>query len=90
MPILRIPTPLRTYADGQTDVNLPGSTVGELMNNLVVQYPSLRPHLFSSETQLRPFVNLFLNEDNIKDLQGMDTPLKESDRLMLIPSIAGG
>ena len=90
MPILRIPTPLRTYADGQTDVNLPGSTVGELMNNLVVQYPSLRPHLFSGETQLRPFVNLFLNEDNIKDLQGMDTPLKESDRLMLIPSIAGG
>ena len=90
MPVLRIPTPLRTYADGQTDVTLPGSTVGELMNNLVVQYPSLRPHLFSSEAQLRPFVNLFLNEDNIKDLQGMDTPLKESDRLMLIPSIAGG
>ena len=90
MPVLRIPTPLRTYADGQTDVTLPGSTVGELMNNLVVQYPSLRPHLFSSEAQLRPFVNLFLNEDNIKDLQGMDTPLKESDRLTLIPSIAGG
>jgi sulfur-carrier protein len=90
MPVLRIPTPLRTYANGQTDVTLPGNTVGELMNNLVVQYPSLRPHLFSSEAQLRPFVNLFLNEDNIKDLQGMDTPLKESDRLMLIPSIAGG
>jgi len=90
MPVLRIPTPLRTYADGQTEVMLQGSTVGELMNNLVVQYPSLRPHLFSGEAQLRPFVNLFLNEDNIKDLQGMDTPLKESDRLMLIPSIAGG
>jgi molybdopterin converting factor small subunit len=90
MPVLRIPTPLRTYANGQTDVTLPGNTVGELMNNLVVQYPSLRPHLFSSEAQLRPFVNLFLNEDNIKDLQGMDTPLKESDRLTLIPSIAGG
>jgi molybdopterin converting factor small subunit len=90
MPILRIPTPLRTYADGQTEVSLQGSTVGELMDNLVILYPSLRPHLFSAEAQLRPFVNLFLNEDNVKDLQGMDTPLKESDRLMLIPSIAGG
>ncbi len=90
MPSLRIPTPLRTYADGQTEVVLNGSTVSEVMNNLVEQYPSLRPHLFNGEAQLRPFVNLFLNEDNIKDLQGMDTPLKEGDRLMLIPSIAGG
>ncbi len=90
MPILRIPTPLRTYANGQTEVALQGSTVKEVMLNLIEEYPTLRPHLFNGEGQLRPFVNLFLNEDNIKDLQGMDTPLQEDDRLMLIPSIAGG
>lgn len=90
MPSLRIPTPLRTYAEGQSEVTLQGSTVAEVMGNLVDQYPALRPHLFNGDGQLRPFVNLFLNEDNVKDLQGMDTPLKEGDRLMLIPSIAGG
>lgn len=90
MPTLRIPTPLRTYADGQTEVSLQGSTVGEVMDGLVTRYPTLRPHLFNGDGQLRPFVNLFLNDSNIRDLQGMDTPLNESDRLMLIPSIAGG
>jgi adenylyltransferase/sulfurtransferase len=60
------------------------------MDGLVTLYPTLRPHLFNGDGQLRPFVNLFLNDSNIRDLQGMDTPLKESDRLMLIPSIAGG
>ncbi len=90
MPVLRIPTPLRAYVNGETEVMLEGSTVNEVMLNLVEEYPALRPHLFNGEGQLRPFVNLFLNEDNVKDLQGMDTPLRENDRLMLIPSIAGG
>ena len=90
MPNLRIPTPLRTYAEGQSEVTLQGSTVAEVMDDLVANFPALRPHLFNGDGQLRPFVNLFLNEDNVKDLQGMDTPLKEGDRLMLIPSIAGG
>ena len=90
MPILRIPTPLRAYVNGQTEVMLQGNTVSEVMLSLVEEYPALRPHLFNGEGRLRPFVNLFLNEDNIKDLQGMDTPLQENDRLMLIPSIAGG
>ncbi len=90
MPSLRIPTPLRTYTDGQSEIDLQGSTVHEVMDDLVAQHPALRPHLFNGEGQLRPFVNLFLNEDNVRDLQGMDTPLNEGDRLMLIPSIAGG
>jgi adenylyltransferase/sulfurtransferase len=81
---------LRSYADGQTEVSLEGGTVGEVMDGLVSRYPTLRPHLFNGDGQLRPFVNLFLNEENVRDLQGMDTPLNDSDRLMLIPSIAGG
>lgn len=90
MPNLRIPTPLRTYADGQTEVVVQGKTVGDAMNDLTNQYPALRPHLFNGDGQLRPFVNLFLNEDNVRDLQGEETALKEDDRLILIPSIAGG
>lgn len=90
MPTLRIPTPLRTYADGQTEVTVQGVTVGEAMNDLTSQYPALRPHLFNGNGQMRPFVNLFLNDENVRDLQGEDTPLKEADRLILIPSIAGG
>jgi adenylyltransferase/sulfurtransferase len=90
MPSLKMPTPLRTYTDGQAELDLQGSNVAEVMDDLVARYPALRPHLFNGEGQLRPFVNLFLNEDNVKDLQGLQTPLQASDRLMLIPSIAGG
>lgn len=90
MPTLRIPTPLRSYTGGQVEVAVQGGSVAEAMDNLVELYPALRPHLFSGQGELRPFVNLFLDEDNIKDLQGIATPLKEDDRLLLIPSIAGG
>lgn len=60
------------------------------MQDLAAQYPAIKPHLFNGEDSLRPFVNLFLGENNIKDLQGLATPLLEQDRLLLIPSIAGG
>jgi len=90
MPAIRIPTPLRSYTAGQSEINVEGQNVGQAMDSLVKLHPSLRPHLYNTTGQLRPFVNLFLNEDNIKDLQGLETPLQEGDRLMLIPSIAGG
>jgi molybdopterin synthase sulfur carrier subunit len=50
----------------------------------------MRPHITNSDGQLRPFVNIFLDENNIRDLQGLDTPLKDGDKLLMIPSIAGG
>ena len=90
MPIVRIPTPLRTYTEGQNEVAVEGSNVAEAMNDLVARYPSLKAHLFSGEGRLRPFVNLFLDEENIRDLQGVETSLKEDDRLLLVPSVAGG
>ena len=90
MPTLKIPTPLRAYTGGQTEVTVQGATVGEAMNDLIARHPSLKAHLFNGEGSLRPFVNLFLGENNVKDLQGLATPLQESDRLLLIPSIAGG
>lgn len=90
MTILRIPAPLRSYTNGLNEIAVQGETVGAAMQDLVTQFPSLRPHLMNSEGALRPFVNLFLDKNNIKDLQGLDTPIKENDRLLLIPSIAGG
>ena len=90
MPTLKIPSPLRSYTNGQSEVPVQGATVAEAMNSLLEQHPTLRPHLYNSDGQLRPFVNLFVGENNIKDLQGVETPIKDSDRIMLIPSIAGG
>jgi molybdopterin converting factor small subunit len=90
MAVLKIPTPLRSYTNGQVEVNVAGSNVAEAMESLVQQFPTLRPHLYNGDGRLRPFVNLFLGENNVKDLQGLETPLDANARLLLIPSIAGG
>jgi molybdopterin converting factor small subunit len=90
MPTIRIPAPLRTYTAGQSEVALQGDTVQALVQDLVVKYPNIKPHLFAADGTLRPYVNLFLGEENIKDLSGLETPLKIDDRLLMIPSIAGG
>ena len=90
MTTLRIPTPLRPYAQGQSEVKVQGQTVREALSGVTQQYTALQPHLFAANGELRAFVNLFLNEEDIRQLQGLDTPIKEGDRLMLIPSIAGG
>ncbi len=90
MPVLKIPTPLRSYTDGQAEIRVQGSNAAEALQHLVEQYPALKPHLYNGDGHLRPFVNLFLGEHNIRDLQGLQTPLDEETRLMLIPSIAGG
>jgi sulfur-carrier protein len=90
MVILKIPTPLRSYTNGLAEVSVAGGNVGDAMNQLVEKYPTLRPHLFAGDGRLRPFVNLFVGENNVNDLQGLQTPLDEDARLLLIPSIAGG
>jgi molybdopterin converting factor small subunit len=90
LPTLRIPAPLRSYTEGLSDISVQGATVEEAMQSLVAQYPVLKPHLFTGQGALRPFVNLFVGENHIKDLQGMQTPLGEDDRILLLPSIAGG
>jgi len=90
MPVLRIPTPLRAYTNGKSDVNVNGSNISDALADLTTQYPALKPHLFNEGGDLRPFVNLFVGENNIKDLQGVNTPVNDSEKIMLIPSIAGG
>ena len=90
MATLKIPTPLRSYTNGQAEVSVRGANVAEAMGDLVEKFPTLKPHLYNGDGNLRPFVNLFVGEDNIKDLQGVETPLTENSRVVLIPSIAGG
>ena len=90
MPVLRIPTPLRAYTNGKSEVDVSGANISDAHADLTTQYPALKPHLFSEGGDLRPFVNLFVGENNIKDLQGVNTPIKDGEKIMLIPSIAGG
>ena len=90
MPVLRIPTPLRADTSGQSEVTVNGANVSEALTDLTNQFPTIKPHIFNDGGELRPFVNLFVGEHNIKDLQGVDTPIKDGDKVMLIPSIAGG
>ncbi len=86
---IRIPTPLRAYAGNQTTVNVSGETVGAALSDLVTQHPELRSHLFNGEA-LRNFVNVFLGEEDIRFLDGLDTPIAADASLRIIPSIAGG
>ena len=90
MPFFRIPTPLRAYTGGKNEVQVDGATVGEAVDDLMVRFPALKAQLLRDEGQLRAFVNLFKGQDNVNDLHGLQTPLAESDQLLIIPSIAGG
>jgi molybdopterin converting factor small subunit len=86
---IRIPTPLRSYTGGNAQIEVNGPTVQAALNDLMSQYPQLEPHLYDSGA-LRSFVNVFLGEEDIRYLDGMETAIDEGDRLMIIPSIAGG
>jgi molybdopterin converting factor small subunit len=90
MPTLKLPTPLRPYANGEGVMDLPGETVSELLAAVVKRHPDLKKHLFGEGEELRPFVNLFLGEENINQLEGLKTHLEKDDTLLIIPSIAGG
>ncbi|MEM6731686.1 MAG: ubiquitin-like small modifier protein 1, partial [Myxococcota bacterium] len=90
MATITLPTPLRPYADKQSEVTLEGATVGELLNGLVDTFPKLKNHLFSDDGKLRSFVNVYVNDEDIRHLQKSETPVKESDQVSIIPAIAGG
>lgn len=90
MTSIRIPTPLRPYTNGQTEVAITGQTIGAVLTDLTTQHPALKPHLYTERGELRAFVNVFLNDEDVRHLQGAETPVKETDRLMIVPSIAGG
>lgn len=90
MTTVRVPTPLRPYTGGLKEVVVEGNTVGAALRDLVRRCPAVRPHLFDEGGHLRPYVNLFVNDQDIRSLEGEATPLAAGDRLMILPSIAGG
>ena len=85
-----VPTPLRQYAGKQSAIDVQAATVGEALQALTSSYPDLRKHLYSDEGKLRAFVNLYLNDEDIRYLQQDQTAVKEGDTLSIVPSIAGG
>jgi molybdopterin synthase sulfur carrier subunit len=89
MAVVRIPTPLRPHAGGLDRVEASGSTVGELLAQLAVQHPALRERLFDGE-ELRRFVNVYVNNEDIRYLDDLATPVAETDEISIIPAVAGG
>ena len=89
MPTFRIPTPLRPYSGGNSKVQVSGDTIGDALEDLTGQYPELRQHLYEGQ-ELRSFVNIYLNQEDIRYGDGVETAVQEDDTLMIIPSIAGG
>lgn len=88
---IHIPTPLRIYAQKQDTVSINAGTVGEALEQLTVQHPELKKHLYTGDGKLRSFVNVYLNDEDIRYLpQKEATPVSETDALSIIPSIAGG
>ncbi len=90
MPIVRFPALMKFYVDNQSEFPVAGVTVAELLNNLVARYPALVPHLFEAGGALRRHFNIFVNGEHIRELSGLDTPLKDDDKVILMVSAAGG
>src|SRR3989475_7926764 len=85
-----IPTPLRPFVGGRDTVELEGGSVGELLERLTGEHAALKPHLFADDGRLRSFVNVYVNDRDIRQLAQRETPVKPGDTVSIIPSIAGG
>ena len=90
MNTIHIPTPLRPFTDKKESVEVSGNTVGELLADLTTRHNGLRKHLYTDEGRLRNFVNVYLNDEDIRYLQREQTPVKPGDSLSIVPSVAGG
>ena len=90
MPKIQIPTPLRQYAGKQPAVEVKAATIGEALSALVAQHPELRRHLYTDDGKLRAFVNVYLNDEDVRYLQKDATAVSDSDSISIVPSIAVG
>ena len=85
-----IPTPLRQFADKNDSVELSGKTVGEVLTALTTRFPDIKKNLFTDEGKLRSFVNVYLNDEDIRYMNKEASPVTDTDTLSIVPSIAGG
>jgi len=91
MPVtVRIPTPLRSIARGNAEVKATGQTVMDVVNDLERQFPGLRERLVDEGGELRRFVNIYVNQEDVRFLGGKETGLKDGDEVSIVPAIAGG
>jgi molybdopterin synthase sulfur carrier subunit len=91
MPVsVRIPTPLRSFTAGKEVVLASGTTVGEVLENLDSAHPGLKDKLCDERGRVRRFVNIYANDEDIRFLEELDTPLDEGDEVSIVPAIAGG
>jgi molybdopterin synthase sulfur carrier subunit len=88
--LVRIPTPLRRLTRGQGEVTAEGRTVQELLETLERQFPGVKERLYDEAGQLRRFVNIYINDEDIRFAQGLETTLKKGDEVSIVPAIAGG
>ena len=87
---IHIPTPLRQFAAKQATVTVEAATVGEALDELTLTHPELKKHLYSEEGKLRAFVNVYLNDEDVRFLSESETPVKSGDEVSIVPAIAGG
>src|ERR1043165_5552011 len=91
MPVtITIPAPLRQFAGGQSQIVVEAKTAGEALDLLTSTHSALRRHLFNDQNALRNFINVYLNDEDIRHASGPETPVKDGDTIMIVPSIAGG
>jgi sulfur-carrier protein len=87
---VRLPTVLRPHANGESSVDAEGKTVGEIVDGLLERFPGMRPNLVGADGQLHRFVNLYVNDEDVRYLERMDTEVADGDELAILPAVAGG
>jgi molybdopterin synthase sulfur carrier subunit len=87
---IRIPTPLRTYSAGKDEVHVEGANLAAVLEDLDRRHPGLRERLVNEKGALRPYINVFVNDEDARYLDGLQTALKDGDQLAIVPAIAGG
>jgi sulfur-carrier protein len=87
---VRLPTIMRSNAGGQTEVAVEGATIGEVVDDLIRQFPGTATHLRAPDGGVHKFVNLYLNDEDVRYLQKLDTPVGEGDKISILPAVAGG
>jgi sulfur-carrier protein len=89
MPVVRIPTVMRKHTDGQAKVEAAGSTVREVLTNLTEEHPGLEEQIFESG-EVRGFINVYVDDEDIRYIDGLDTPVEDDTEIAMMPAVAGG
>src|SRR4051794_6544429 len=85
-----IPTALRQFAGDRNEIEVEAASAGEALDKLTAEFADLKKHLYNDQNKLRNFVNVYVGDEDIRDLDGLETALKDKDEVLIIPSIAGG